>query len=169
MALDRSQVRASRLGLLCCVFLVACSGATAEQPVSPAPAAKRLPVSEAHVVEPAAATKTEVDSDLPPQLRRAMVGYRKRITNAAVRDEELEQLVRRYMHLTREIFRRFRRQHNASGGAGNYDPLPSWRFQAQASWMLRDLSARANAVRGQLQHQRREGGAAQLLALALQP
>ncbi len=143
--------RGSANSWLClCLLSIAsaCGAATANTPADAPPT--RAPVSEAHVIEQDVHIKTPTDDDLPPNLRKAMVGYRKRLTNAAARDEELEQLVRRYMQLTREIFRRFRRQHSQRNGPSGYDPLPSWRFQAQASWMLRDLSARATAVRQQL-------------------
>ena len=122
------------------------SASTAEGPPP------RSPPSPAHVIDPHAeavlpAPGADAADAAEAMMARAMVGYGKELSNAATRDEEIEQLVRHYMSITRQIFSRFKRQHAASGGAaGSYDPLPSWRYQAQASWVLRDLSARSSVM-----------------------
>lgn len=146
-------------GLLVAVAAVACA-ACAGNPVrdDPAPGAApaRSPVSEAHAVDP----HTDAKIDAPAKAKagfdtmmsKAMAGYSKELQNAATRDEEIEQLIRHYMSVTRQIFRRFKRQHTAaSGRSGSYDPMPAWRYQAQASWVLRDLSARSGVMRDHLQ------------------
>lgn len=142
-----------QVAALACLFLGACG---AQQAATSRPAeTERQPVAPAYAIDPNADAKIPSPGAGPDgaeaMMAKAMVGYGKELTNAATRDEEIEQLVRHYMTITRQIFGRFKRQHTASGGAaGSYDPLPSWRYQAQASWVLRDLSARSSVMRQHL-------------------
>jgi hypothetical protein len=99
----------------------------------------------------AADTTSSATKSMSPPLRKAMASYRIVLRNAAARDREMEGLIRRYLGLTREVFHHFRAgRPTPSGGPGTYDPLPTWRFQAQQSFNYRLLGARAALVQEHL-------------------
>ena len=83
-------------------------------------------------------------------LQTAMTAYRVSLRNAASRDREMEELIRRYLGLTRGVFEHFKLNRPTPGDMSTYDPLPAWRFQGQQSFEYRLLAARAAVVQRHL-------------------
>lgn len=117
-----------------------------QQEIESRSAARQIPATPDANNTPDSATK-----GMSAPLTKAMATYRVVLRNAAARDREMEGLIRRYLGLTREVFHHFRASRpTPKGGPGTYDPVPTWRFQAQQSFEYRLLAARAALVQEHL-------------------
>lgn len=73
------------------------------------------------------------------------------LDNAAVRDTEIEHMLRSYFALLESLYRVVSAQQPSSPqSAEHYDPLPQWRLEAQLAPDLDALARRAAAVQASL-------------------
>ena len=142
----------------------AASGAAAATPdeadadpppkVPPAPAASAFP----NLPPPPETPTPPLDGDV----RASLLSWQNELGNAARRDRELEGLVRGYLMIARQIFVHFRGARTGPGEQGDYDPMPSWRFQARTAPQLLALSARAAMLSESLGRFRESVGASEV-------
>lgn len=92
-------------------------------------------------------------------IRASLLDWSKTLDNAALRDRELEGLVRGYLMLARQLFVQFRAAKSGAGQQGSYDPMPAWRFQARVAPQLIALSSRAALLGEHLEKLRGQVGA----------
>ena len=141
-----------------CVTVPGCATSSRQTVVEPAKVSG-VPRAEENL-ESQPTMEIQLSEDrVPSSMRKGLARYKASLDNAAQRDRAIEMLIHRYMGLTREVLVRFRRnQHAGLISTGSYDPLPAWRYQGQASWEFRRISARASMVRGRLQEMARKQG-----------